>query len=363
MQKYFPVPGTPLYHETYPVRGSTRYSYLWPFSRALVGTLALAGVPSSLLGGTSYQPAVQDRLEGLAQCWDAAANPPGYDSYVVSAGGGDKFYDDNAWIGLALIQLRRMGLSTSLDRPTQLFTFGKSGWDQVTTDPAPGGVFWVQQSGSLGPTNHDRGAGLNAGYAKLGYHLHQLTGSASYDGDGSVVASPVSLGASNMFGWVNAHQDGSKTGTGLYWNAVRRDGSIDTNLWSYVQGQMIGANVIRYRVSGSSLYLQQAQSIATKTLSYYGSFTGQPPSFNAMCFQDLLGLYAVTTDSSLQASILQSMQTYADWAWNNPSARDPKTNLFYFTDAGQPAGGSGQPAKLRDQGAMRQLYALLAARA
>ena len=28
------------------------------------------------------------------------------------------------------------------------------------------------------------------------------------------------------------------------------------------------------------------------------------------------------------------MQSYADWAWNNTAARDPKTNLFYFNDAG-----------------------------
>jgi hypothetical protein len=54
------------------------------------------------------------------------------------------------------------------------------------------------------------------------------------------------------------------------------------------------------------------------------------------------------------------MQSYADWAWNNTSARNPRTNLFYFNDAGQPAGGTGQAAQLRDQGAMTQLYALLA---
>jgi len=54
------------------------------------------------------------------------------------------------------------------------------------------------------------------------------------------------------------------------------------------------------------------------------------------------------------------MQSYADWAWNNTSARDPKTNLFYFTDAGAPAFGTGQAAQLRDQGSMTQLFALLA---
>jgi hypothetical protein len=55
-----------------------------------------------------------------------------------------------------------------------------------------------------------------------------------------------------------------------------------------------------------------------------------------------------------------SNQSYGDWAWNNPSARDPSTNLFYFNDAGQPTFGTGQAAQLRDQGAMCQLYALLA---
>jgi len=94
-------------------------------------------------------------------------------------------------------------------------------------------------------------------------------------------------------------------------------------------------------------------------LSYYGNFEGQPPSFNAMLFQNLLQLYPYAS-GSLQSSILQAMQSYGDWAWNNTSAHDPRTNLFYFNDAGQPARTTGQAAHLRDQGAMTQLYALLA---
>jgi len=67
MQKYFSVQdGTSLYRETYPWSGGNKYSYLWPFSRVLVGTLALAGVPSGLVGGTSYTSAVQNRFIGLA---------------------------------------------------------------------------------------------------------------------------------------------------------------------------------------------------------------------------------------------------------------------------------------------------------
>jgi hypothetical protein len=360
MQKYFSVSdGTSLYRETYPWSGGNKYSFLWPFSRALVGTLALAGVPTSVVGGTSYASAVQSRFASLGYYWDGAANPPAYDSYVVSQGGGDKYHDDNDWISLAVIQQLRMGLGASLDRATQLFTFAQSGWDTNAADPDPGGIFWVQQGSGAGLTNHDRGTGATGAAAELGFHLHLLTGSSAYDGDGSVVAAPASLGATNMMNWVNMHADSSGTGSGLFWNAVRIDGTIDTNLWSYNQGVMVGANLLRYLASSTTVYLNQASSIATKALSYYSNFTGQPPSFNAMLFQNLLMLHPYA-NGTLQVSILQAMQSYGDWAWNNTSARNPRTDLFYFNDAGQPSFGSGQAAQLRDQGAMTQLYALLA---
>jgi Glycosyl hydrolase family 76 len=260
---------------------------------------------------------------------------------------------------LAFIEQYRMGLTTSLDRAKQLFAFAQSGWDTNAADPAPGGIFWVNQGVGYGLTNHDRGTGATAGSAELGYHLHLLTGTATYDGDGTVSASPAALGASNMVNWVAANVDSTNSGSGLYWNVVRRDGSIDTNLWSYNQGVMIGANVLRFQLTGTSVYLSQAAATASKALSTYGNFQGQPPSFNAMLFQNMLMLYPHAS-SSLQSSMLQSMQSYADWAWNNPAARNPRTNVFYFDDAGRPVGGSGQPAQLRDQGAMTQLYALLA---
>jgi len=365
MQKYFQATdGTSLYRETYPVQpGQRTYSYLWEFSRAFVGTLALAGVPSQLVGGANYASAVQNRAIALARYWDAQAMWPAYDSYVVSDGGGDKYHDDNAWIALALIQQYRMGLTTSLDTVKQLFTFAlQHGWDTSPSDPDSGGVFWVDQGTGYGLTNHDRGAGATAGNAEVGFHLHALTGSSSYDGDGTVVSAPAALGASNMVNWVEKYLDSNPAGGGgLYYNVLRIDGTIDTNVWSYNQGVMIGANVLRYQLTSNSTFLNTATAIASNALSSYGNFQGQPPSFNVMLFQNMLQLYPYAS-SSLRSSMLQAMQSYADWAWNNPAARNSRTNLFYFNDAGQPVGGTKQlpPAQLRDQGAMTQLYALLA---
>src|SRR5258708_32646195 len=117
-----------------------------------------------------------------------------------------------------------MRFTALLDRATQLFTFAKSGWDTKTADPDPGGIFWVQQGSVVGLTNHDRATGPTGGGAELGFHLHLLTGLSSYDGEGTLVASPASLGGANMMNWVNAYFDSSQNGTGLYRNAGPIDG-------------------------------------------------------------------------------------------------------------------------------------------
>ncbi|MBV9601750.1 MAG: glycosyl hydrolase [Chloroflexi bacterium] len=348
--------GTSLYRETAPPSGPT-YANLWPFSRALVGTLALAGTP----GGDRYVADVRDRMSGLERYWDRLTWTPAYASSVPGffGGGGDKYYDDNAWVSLALIQHHRMGFGTSLRRAEQLWKFAQKGWDTDRRARILGGVFWVQQRTGAGLTNHDRGTGATAGYAELGFHLHELSGSDAYDGDGEPEARPRSLGALNMVNWVARHVDRSQTGEGPFWNVARPDGGIDRNLWSYNQGVMLGARVLQYRLTHDPAFLGLAESIARQTLATFGEFTSHPPSFNAMCFQNMLMLCAESSDTDLTSAMHARMAAYADWAWEPATgARDPATNLFYFTDAGHPASGR-QPARLQDQGAMVQLYALL----
>jgi hypothetical protein len=348
--------GTSLYRETAPASGPM-YAYLWPFSRALVGTLALAGMP----GGEEYAADVHDRLVGLERYWVRFTWTPAYASSVpgFSGGVGDKYYDDNAWVGLALIQHHRMGFSRSLRRAEQLWSFAQKGWDTDRHARIPGGIFWVQQRIGVGLSNHDRGTGATAGDAELGFHLHELSGSDAYDGDGQPEAKPKSIGAKNMVNWVDRHVDQSNAGSGPFWNAARPDGSIDRNLWSYNQGVMIGARVLQYRLTAEAEFLDRAERIAWQALETFSDFTSHPPSFNAMCFQNMLMLSAESHSQDLVASMRHVMEGYADWTWDaSTGARDPSTNLFYFTDGGRPARGR-QPARLQDQGAMVQLYALL----
>ena len=119
-------------------------------------TLDLAGIGQELTG-VGVAEAIEDSLAQLERYWDPRGDPPAYSSDVRGTRmGGDRYYDDNAWIGLALVQLERMLPGSGfLDRAEALFHFAVSGWDPRAV-PHPGGVFWVEQGWGLGARNHDR---------------------------------------------------------------------------------------------------------------------------------------------------------------------------------------------------------------
>jgi hypothetical protein len=334
LQTYFYVPDQHLYTEQYPNGGNNPYSYVWPFSQAMAATIDLAGMRS---GGSPYRAAVGDRLTGLEAYWNDGTTPPGYDSYIRPplGGGGDKFYDDNEWIGLELVQWHRMtGDAEALSRARQIFDLVVFGWDSDTTHPCPGGVFWTQA-----PWSQDRNTVSNAPGAELGLQLYELTidaGQKAYYFDW----------ATKMYDWVN---DCLLAPNGLYWDHIDLAGNIEKTQWSYNQGTMIGANALFYRITGQQVYLDRAVAIADAALAYYGGsgrLYRQDPPFNAIFFKNLLLLDSVNRDPRYR----QAMQAYADEVW--ASARDPQTGLFVFD--------ATKPVNLLFHAAMIEIYATLA---
>ncbi len=325
-------------------------AHLWPFARALVATLDLAGVPPALTPGFDADTAIAQRLAALERYWDPSGDAPAYSSDVHGTRlGGDRYYDDNAWVGLALIQLHRMRPGAGrLERAAELFAFAAAGWDRRKDVPSPGGVFWVEQGRGAGTRNHDRNTVSNAPNAELGLHLAELTGT-SLDADESI-------GAQDMYEWVNATLEADDPAgdpaTGLFFDKLRGDHTIDRALWSYNQGSMIGANVLLHRHRRGNAhppYLARAEAIARKALGHYGGgLERQPPAFNAIFFRNLLLLHAATGDTELRTEILTAMHGYADRAW---SQRRDHRDRFHFPNGG---------VTLLGQSAMVQVLALLA---
>lgn len=318
-----------LYLEEYPNTADNAYSYVWPFSQALTATAQMTALRSR------YQKDLTRSLDALELYWNDSTTPPGYDSYVrpLLGQGGDKFYDDNEWLGLAFLRLYDTTKNGAyLSRAKEIFELVVYGWDDDDSHPCPGGVYWTQA-----PWSQDRNTISNAPGAQIGLYLYQITGKARYLD-----------WAKRMVAWV----DGCMLApNGLYWDNIKLDGSLDKTQWSYNQGMMIGAKVFLYRATGNPSYLRQAQDVANAALSYYGGagrYYTQPARFNAIFFKNLLLLDEEAHDPRYR----KAMKTYADEVWR--SARDPETNLFKFEVY--------KPVTLLEQAGMTQIYAMLAAK-
>jgi predicted alpha-1,6-mannanase (GH76 family) len=329
-------------------------AHLWPTARAFAAAVDLLGLRRDLLLGFDADSAVAGHLRALEAYWDDTAELPSYASDVIgSRFGGDRYYDDNAWVGLALVQLERLRPDRGhAECAATLFRFAAAGWDVRADVLSPGGVFWVEQSRGVGLSNHDRNTVSNAPNAQLGLHLTELA---------PVQADPHGYArARDMYAWVNvtldAGGDAGAPATGLFFDKVRGDGTVDHTLWTYNQGSMIGANVLLARQAGAGgartaggVYLARAEAIAAKALRHYaGAYEGQPPAFNAILFRNLLQLHAATADAGLRERIRGAMSAYAETAW---TAHRDRRDRFRFSRGGP---------TLLDQSAMVQIYALLA---
>lgn len=325
-------------------------SHLWPFARAFVATLDLAGIDPELRPGFDAEGEIARHVGVFERFWEEPAGRPG--AYASDPPwlwfGHDRYHDDNAWVALALIQLTRMsGATDHLARVQQLWQFAVAGWDRSPSSE-PGGVFWVEQGRGIGRKNHDRNAVSNAPNAEVGLHLAELG-----VGIGDAPAGPV-----QMFEWVAAHLDAGGDGDGLYRDKICGDGSLDVKLWSYNQGSMLGAAALLARrasasgeASGGPLdaarWLGRAEEIARRALRKYAGDAAfrDRPEFMAIMFRNLLLLESFAGED---LGTVAAMRAYADVAWER------------YRDGSDRFAFPGQPTTLLSQSGMVQILALLA---
>jgi hypothetical protein len=285
-------------------------AHVWPFARALVATLDVAGIAAPLLDGASFDAdaVIARRLGALERYWDErgpayASDPANWFTPLI--GGGDIYHDDNAWAGLALVQLERQRPGHSrLDRAAAIAEFARAGWDTDATAPHPGGVFWVQQGRGLGARNHDRNAISTAPNAELILHLEAL---------GEPAAEP---GPLRMAAWVT---DTLSNGHDLFRDKIRGDGTIDAALWSYNQGSMLGLHALLFDRGGRDAHdhLRRGEAIARAALDHYQQrrYAQEPLEFVAIFLRNLLLLSARTADAALARRIGDALRERADAAW------------------------------------------------
>lgn len=314
------------------------YDHLWPYANAwsAIGAVAsLPGDPGGCSGLLERFPAAVRAYGGLPHgaATGEGIGEAGFSAAVVAplGHGGQRYFDDNAWVGLAAARQAAMtGSDAALAVARATFSFAASGWSAQFDAVHPGGVRWKESAACR--TRHTC---ATAPAAQLAAALHLLTGDEEALGWGR-----------RAYAWVRralADRDG------LYADRIAPDGTVETTRWSYNQGAMIGAGVLLHRATADTAYLEEAHGTALAALAYFDPpvLARQGAPFNGIYFRNLALLATESGDPALRGGVRASAAACAEDAWIR--ARDGRTGLF--------AGGR---SALNATAPIAELHALLA---
>lgn len=263
-----------------------RVAALWPLTQVVAAGLHVTG----LLG-----PDADGWTAPLLAVLESHRRGDGYDPYP---GAPPRYFDDNAWVGLDLVQAHLVGRGDVV--PDGALAAAERVWSVVAAGRSEdGAVRWVDRPGS--PVNTcATGPAL-----ELGLRLRLLGAGPGLD----------ELG--RLDGALQARFRGLD---GLYVDHVEPDGRVDPTLWSYNQGTPVGAAVLWWRLTGAEEHLDRALVTAEAALAHFGAedrLWAQPPVFVAVMLRNLLALDAVRPVTGLT----EAVDGYLDRVWE--TARGP----------------------------------------
>ena len=284
----------------------------------------------AIAGGQPEKEEAGEGSEGSEPSEAAGIAPPALPSFngEVVPPGGASYYDDNEWVGIELVRLYNLRHeAVLLEKAEQIMAFVMAGWQTNPKLACPGGVPF-----SDSPSNTDRNTITNGPATELGARLYRMTGNGAY-----------LQFALTAYEWV---RNCLLQPNGLYSDHIRQHGVVDSSLWSYTQGSMIGAGVLLYQATGNGAYLYQARQTAKAALAYFTiqRLLGENPFFPAVYFRNLMYLDSVTHDPPGP----RLAQSYADSVWVHQRLT---SGLFAF--------GSPLSTQLLTQASVVQIYALL----
>ena len=186
-----------------------------------------------------YRDRLRDYIDGMNVYWTNANNLGGYD---VQPGPkpNDRYYDDNAWIVLALAEAFEVTHDPrDLDRAEATQKFVLSGEDKLLG----GGIYWHE------PKRETKNTCVNGPAIVGAVRLYQLTHKPEYLAD-----------ARRLYQWTCAHL---RAEDGLFWDNVKvADGKVDQAFYSYNTGLMIRAASLLHAATGENAYLEDAKRTA-----------------------------------------------------------------------------------------------------
>ena len=198
----------------------------------------LSALAAAARADRRYLPRLTRYVAGLKVYWISHDGVGGFNA-LPSPSPPDRYYDDNAWMVLALLdgyEATRDADLLRLARETHRFVL--SGEDARVG----GGIYWRENE------RKSKNTCVNAPAIVSGLRLYEFTKRPEYLDH-----------ARRLYEWTNALLQDSD---GLYWDNVDLDGRVEKTKWSYNSGLMIRANTLLHRVTRRSISLDEAERIA-----------------------------------------------------------------------------------------------------
>ena len=247
-----------------------------------------------------YKSVLYEFAHGLESYWDPEAPVPGYNAYCSGPRGTDKYYDDNEWMALGLVEAYQSTHNVNFltkARATQKFVL--SGWDDVLG----GGIYWKLDHKS-------KNACSNTPASAAAMRLYQVTG------DKEQLAWALKIRA-----WT---KEKLQAPNGLYWDNIKLDGKLEKTEWTYNTAEAIRADILLYQLQHDKAALAEARRMADAGLAAWtdpatGSLhkTENSALFTHLFCESLLRLYDVTRN----IKYLDAVRKEAAYAYK--SIRDP----------------------------------------
>lgn len=185
--------------------------------------------------------------ESMQPYYDPSPPVPGYNEYIVEHQPGQRYYDDNQWVGITALDIyERTGEKRYLDLGKSMYDFMMTAYDTKLG----GGLYWREDDFETKNTCSN-GPGVI-----VALKMYNATGEKEY--------LDIALA---LYHWTN---ENLQTPSGLYFDHIKtEDGSIGKTIYSYNTGTMLQSNVYLYEITGEKKYLERAKKMADSSLDYF----------------------------------------------------------------------------------------------
>ena len=313
------MPDGSLYGESAePGERPTAVSFNWG-----VGVM-LSALNAAARADPAYKPRLARFVEATRGYWSSAPPVAGYDM-LPRAKNWDRYYDDNEWMVLALVEASQvLGSTQPLEYAKQAFHYVMSGEDSKLG----GGIYWRER------TRDSKNTCSNGPAAAAALELFRRTHERSYLET-----------AERIYAWTRSHlRDPSD---GLYWDNISLSGKVDKTKWSYNSGLMLRDAAELYSLTKAARYAADAREIQRSSLKHWVGPNGalrDEGKFMHLLTENWLRAYALVPGSEdprpaiaaglefLHAHGRDSLGHYGS-RWDEPRAEKPHSPFSLIDQA------------------------------